>query len=335
MRAAQSACPFGTDVCCQRIVITPSLTLAGLELLSSAAALRSFSAAGDALGYSQSAVSRRIAALERAVGAPLFERAPRGVRLTEAGTLLLGHATTALGELDAARAAILRLGERMAGQLAVGAIPTAGIALVPRAIVRLAVSHPEVRVELYDGSTPALIERVASGSLDLAVVALRPAGRDQDFGTLRPELLLVDPLRVAVASTHRLAGRGRVEADELRDEPWIVGRPTVDDEPVFEAWPSLQAPKIAFAARDWPARLGLVAAGLGVALMPGLAAPSVPAGVVLIDVDDPKHARDPSGVTITAPGGPPAAAAMVAALRAEAARFAMTRAPGERPPASG
>ncbi len=312
-----------------------SFTLAGLELLRSAAALRSFSAAGDALGYSQSAVSRQIAALERAVGARLFERAPRGVRLTEAGALLLEHATTALGELDTARAAIVRLSERTAGRLAVGAIPTAGIALVPRAIARLAASHPEVRVELHDGSTPALVERVAAGSIDLAVVALRPAGRDQDFGTLRPELLLVDPLRVAVAATHRLAGRGRVGTDELRDEPWVVGQPTVEGEPAFGAWPSLAAPRIAFAAHDWPARLGLVAAGLGIALIPGLAAPSVPAGVVLVDVDDPEHERDPSGVTITSPGAPPAAAAMVRALRSEAARFAMTRPPGERPPASG
>lgn len=312
-----------------------SLTLAGLEVLASAAALRSFSAAGEALGYSQSAVSRQVAALERAVGAPLFERAPRGVRLTEAGALLLEHATTALGELDAARAAIDRLRERVAGRLVVGAIPTAGIALVPRAIARMAVSHPEVRVELHDGSTPALVERVAAGSLDLAVVALRPAGRDQDFGRLRPELLLVDPLRVAVAATHRLAGRGRVGTDKLRDEPWVVGRPTAEGEPVFGAWPSLETPTVAFAARDWPARLGLVAAGLGVALVPGLAAPSVPAGVVLVDVDDPEHERDPRAVTITSPDAPSAAAAMVGALRAEAARFAMTRPPGARSPASG
>ena len=314
---------------------TPPLTLAGLQVLSSAAALRSFSAAGDALGYSQSAVSRQIAALERAVGTSLFERAPRGVLLTEAGALLLEHGTIALGELDAARAAIERLRERVEGRLAVGAIPTAGTALAPRAIARLAVSHPEVRVELHDGSTPALVERVAAGSLDVAVVALRPAGLEQDFGTLRPELLLVDPLRVAVAATHRLAGRERVEAGELRDEPWVVGRPAAEGEPFFGAWPSLETPTVAFAARDWPARLGLVAAGLGIALMPGLAAPSVPAGVVLVDVDDPQHRRDPSAVTVTSPSAPPAAAAMVGALRAEAARFAMTRTPGERRPASG
>lgn len=312
-----------------------SFTLAGLEVLRSAAALRSFSAAADTLGYSQSAVSRKVSALERAVGAPLFDRAPRGVRLTEAGELLLEHATAALDELDTARAAIDRLGERVAGRLAVGAIPTAGMALVPRAVARLAVSHPGVRVELDEGSTPTLVERVAAGSLDLAVVALRPAGREQDFGTLHPEVLLVDPLRVAVAATHRLAGRGRVGIDELRDEPWITGKAAASDEPIFAAWPSLTSPKVAFAAREWPARLGLVAAGLGVALIPGLAAPSVPAGVVLIDIDDPQHQRDPSGVAITAAGAPAAAGAMIAALRAEASRFAMTRAPSERPPASG
>src|SRR5690242_11797202 len=99
-------------ICCRRM----SLTLDGLQVLRSAAALRSFSAAGEALGYSQSAVSRKIAALEDAVGAALFERAPRGVRLTEAGAVLLEHATAALDELDAARAAIAQLSVRTAGQ---------------------------------------------------------------------------------------------------------------------------------------------------------------------------------------------------------------------------
>src|SRR4051794_32418091 len=107
-----------------------AMTLDGLEVLRSAAALRSFSAAGQALGYSQSAVSRKIAALEEAVGAALFERAPRGVRLTEAGEVLLEHSTTALDELDTARTAIAQLSERAAGRLSVGAIPTLGIALV-------------------------------------------------------------------------------------------------------------------------------------------------------------------------------------------------------------
>ena len=174
-----------------------------------------------------------------------------------------------------------------------GAIPTLGIALVPRAIARLAVTHPEVHIDLHEGSTPALVERVGAGTLDLAVVAERPAGREQDFGALRPERFIVDPMRVAVPASHRLAGRRRVGVGELRDEPWIVGRPTEDGEPIFETWPSLKSPRVAFAAHGWPARLGLVAAGLGIALIPGLAAPSVPSGVVVIDIDDPQHDARP------------------------------------------
>lgn len=311
-----------------------SLTLTGLEVLRSAATLGSFSAAGDALGLSQSAVSRQVAAMERAVEAPLFERAPRGVRPTEAGALLLKHATVALAELGTAQAAILHMRDRVAGRLAVGVIPTAGMALVPRAVARLAATHPDVDIQLHEGSTPTLVERVATGSLDLAVVALRPAGREHEFGTLRPELLLVDPLRIAVATSHRLAARGRVDVHELRDEPWVVGRPSAG-EPIFAAWPSLPEPRIAHRAREWPARLGLVAAGLGIALVPGLAAPSVPAGVALVDVDDAQHDRDPSCVTVTGSGAAPAAAAMVAALRVEAVRFAMARAPTERIPVWG
>lgn len=311
------------------------ITVEALEVLRSAAALRSFSAAGRALGLSQPAVSRRIATLEAAVGAPLFERGPREVRLTDAGALLLDHATAALDELDAARTAIARLTVSEEDRLALGTIPTAAIALVPRAIARLARTAPHVRVELREASTPALVAEVASGALDLAIVALRPAGREQDFGRLRPELLLADPLRVAVPADHPLAGRRRVTVDALRDEPWVIGRAERDDEPIFTTWPSLPSPRIAFAARSWPARLGLVAAGLGVALLPGLAAPSVPAGVAVIDVDDPQHARDPSAATITAPDARPAATAMLAALRAEVARFAMRRPAGERRPATG
>lgn len=311
------------------------LTLDGLEVLRSAAALSSFSAAGHALGYSQSAVSRKVAALEAAVGAPLFERAARGVRLTPTGALLLEHASAALEELEVAQAAIARASDHAAGHLALGAIPTAGVALVPRAVARLALTHPELRVTLHEGSTPALVDRVTTGAVDLAVVALRPAGVDQEFGDLVPELLLVDPLRVAVPASHRLADRGRVGIDELRGEPWIVGRGDQDAEPAFGAWPSLASPLVAFAARTWPARLGLVAAGLGLALIPGLAAPCAPAGVVVIDVDDPQHRRDPSGVAITAPDAPRAVTAVLAALRAEAARFAVRRSRGERRPVSG
>ena len=213
-----------------------------------------------------------------------------------------------------------------------GAIPTLGIALVPRAIARLAFTHPEVHVELHEGSTPALVERVSAGSLDLAVVAERPGGREQDFGSLRPERFIVDPMRVAVAETHRLADRRRVGVDELRDEPWIVGRPTEDGEPIFEAWPSLKSPNVAFAAH-------------GVARAPrtrrGRPRPRAdprprradrPLGRRRHRRRRPQHDRDPSGVTVTAADAPPVAAAMVAALRAEAARFAMQRPPGERPP---
>lgn len=313
----------------------PPLSLTGLEAFRSAAALRSFSGAGLALGYSQSAVSRKITALEHALGTTLFVREPRGVTLTEAGTLLLEHATAALGELDAARAAIARLTDRVDGRLSVGVIPVMGMALIPRAVARFARSYPDVRIELSEGSTPVLVERVEAGTLDVAVVAERPMGHEQDFGTLRPESILVDPLRVAVPASHRLAARGRVPVEELAREPWIIGRAGTEGEPIFATWPSLTTPNIAYEAREWPARLGLVAAGLGIALMPGAGAPSVPAGIAVIDVDDPQHGRDPSAATVIAAGAPPAAAAMVDAIRTEAAQFAMARPPEARRPALG
>jgi DNA-binding transcriptional LysR family regulator len=298
-----------------------ALTITGLRVVQQAAALGSFSAAAEALGYTQSAISRQIAAMEAAVGAPLFEREARGVRPTEAGTVLVEHATTALATLESAATAIARIRERLEGRLVLGSIPVAMSVLVPRAIARLSHVNPDLDISLHEGATPTLIERIRDGLLDVAVIALGPELPDYDLEGLRRDLLLVDGLRVAVPADHRLAGRDRVTVDDLRDERWIIGQATAENEPIFGAWPTLTTPRVAFASRDWPSRLGMVAASLGIALMPNIGAASVPAGVVVIDVHDP-DLKKRSAVALT-PAEPTAAArAMVSALRSEAARLA-------------
>jgi DNA-binding transcriptional LysR family regulator len=306
--------------------VAAELTVTGLRVVQQAVASGSFTGAAEALGYTQSAISRQVAAMEAVVGAPLFERAGRGVRPTEAGTVLAEHAGAVLATLESAETAIARIQARLDGRLVLGSIPVAMSVLVPRALGRLSQESPELDIALHEAPTPILVERIRDGLLDLAVIALGADLPDYDLDGLRRDLLLVDGLRVAVPAGHRLAHRVRVPVSELRDEPWIVGQPATETEPFFGAWPTLDDPKVAFASHDWPARLGLVAAGLGIALMPHIGAASVPAGVVVVDVDDP--AENQRSAVALMPAEPTAAArAMVTALRIEAAQLALRRVP--------
>jgi DNA-binding transcriptional LysR family regulator len=296
------------------------LTITGLRVVQEVAAHGSFTAAADALGYTQSAVSRQVAAMEQAAGAPLFERLPRGVRLTTAGAVLARHGGAVLDRLDAATLELHGLGDRLEGRLAVGAYPSALATLVPRALARLRRDHPGVAVTLREGTTPTHLRRVRAGRLELAVVAIG-TGLPYDVDDLRSDVLLAGSpvesgLRVAVPQGHRLADRGHVDAGDLEGEPWIAGDPARGD---FGAWPSLEGtPRIAFTVRDWTARLGLVAAGLGLAVVPALTAGTVPPGVALVAVDAPSPIRR-SVVAVTRAERSPSADALVTALREEAA----------------
>lgn len=291
-------------------------------MVQQAALHGSFSGAAEVLGYTQSAVSRQVAAMEAAVGAPLFERIARGVRPTESGAVLVEHAGAVLAEVASAETAITRIRERLEGRLTLGSIPVAMSVLVPRSIARLSRVNPGLEISLQEAHTPILVERARHGLVDVAVVAVGPELPDYDLDDLRRDALLVGSLKVAVPAGHRLARRDRVPVDELRDERWIVGEATGDEEPIFAAWPTLSEPRIAYAARDWPARLGMVAAGLGVAVLASIAEASVPAGVVALTVDDPAH-EPRSAVALTLPDATDAARAMVAALRTEAAGIAL------------
>jgi DNA-binding transcriptional LysR family regulator len=261
------------------------LTLAGLRVVHEVVSTGSFTAAADALNYTQSAVSRQIASVEAAVGATLFRRGARGVEPTPAGEALARRAAAVLAQLDAAVQEVAAAGDQMAGRLAIGAFPSAAAVLVPRAIARLTADHPGLVVSLEEAGTPVLMRQLGAGRLDVAVISVGVGLPDYNAPRLRQELLVDNDLRVAVATTHRLAGRVTIRASELADEAWIVGKGRKGD-PQFGAWPTLTDPRIVHHVRDWPTRLGLVAAGVGVALIPGVAAASIPLGVRVLHVDD-------------------------------------------------
>jgi DNA-binding transcriptional LysR family regulator len=262
-------------------------TVVGLRVVREAARHGSFSVAAERLGYTQSAVSRQIALMERAAGKALFERQARGVYPTEAGRVVIRHAEAVLGTLHAARQDLHDLGVPAPGRLRVGAFATAAAALVPRAIAALLRQEPQTRVPLREGISPSLLTAVCRGRLDLAVVtppAHPPAGVE-----VIP--LLDDPLLVAVAPGHRFAGWASVTAAALRDERWIAGS-AEPGSTLLGAWTDASwQPDVAFVARDWTAKLGLVAAGLGITVVPGLAVPALPPTIAVVRIDDPAAVR--------------------------------------------
>ncbi|MBU8807529.1 LysR family transcriptional regulator [Mycolicibacterium goodii] len=288
------------------------VTLEGLRVCREVARLGSFTAAAQALGYSQPPVSRQVAAMEAAVGYPLFTREVRGVSVTPAGALVVEHADRVLGGVAALRRDLDGLGDRLAGRVTVGAFPAAMAALVPRAVAHLAVAHPGLVVGLTEESTPALLRDLRT-RLHVAVIGVGDGLPDYDLQGLRRYPIPAGDLCVAVPADHRLASRTAVSVRELVEEPWIAGTGSAGD-PQFAAWPTLTDPVIRHRVRSWPARLGLVAAGLGICLLPELAVASLPAGVVTVAVEDPTWLGRRT-VALTAPDPGDAALAVVAALR--------------------
>ncbi|WP_336214151.1 LysR family transcriptional regulator [Nonomuraea sp. LPB2021202275-12-8] len=251
-----------------------------LRLFDEVARSGSFTAAAELLGYTQSAVSRRVAALERAAGGPLFERLARGVRLTPAGVALRRHAAEVLDRLDRAGEELAAIHAGSGGTLRVGAFATANVDLVPAALKRFAERHPRVELRLVEGLSPRLTDRLQAGALDLAVISDYPAGLPAAGGRIVP--LGEDNLLVALPRGHRLAADDAVDLRDLAGERWIEAAPRGQPTLLQTACAAAGfTPRSGLRVAEWSGKFGCVAAGLGVTLVPGLAARAVPADLVL------------------------------------------------------
>ncbi|MFE3056553.1 LysR family transcriptional regulator [Nocardia sp. NPDC059239] len=299
------------------------VTVVGLRVLREVAERGTFTAAAQSLGYTQSAVSRQVAALEQATGVRLFDRYPGGVRPTSAGLALLRHAVTALDALDAADRE-LRGTEDDSGPVRLGFFPAAGAVLVARALATLHRQRPHIRVTTRESTTPSLVRALRAGTLDLAVLSSRPPHRspDTDDPSLWVEPLLEDRLVLAVPANGRFADRTSVSAEHLVGETWIAD-PAGIDEPLLGVWPGLPGrPRVQHAARDWLTKLHMVAAGAGITTVPATLLSAIPPGVRLISIDDlPEERRRVSVVRLPGPTTEPTRA-LVHVLHTHAADIA-------------
>ncbi|MGL4176085.1 MAG: LysR family transcriptional regulator [Dermatophilaceae bacterium] len=245
-----------------------------LTVFREAARCGSLTAAALALGYTQSAVSRQMATLERELGAPLVERESRGIRLTDEGRCLLDHAEAVLDRVDRARRDVRAVTTLETGRLRLGAFATANVFLVPQAMAAFERRHPHVELSLQQDLTPALLRRLRDGDLDLCVVSSPANGATSggaERGGVRTRRLMDDAWLVALPPGHRLARRRTIRLGDLTGERWITGSREVLGSYVESALPVSLDLDVRYVVPEWTAKLGLVAAGLGVALVPSLA----------------------------------------------------------------
>lgn len=295
-----------------------------LRVLRAVASTGSFSAAGRELGCTQPAVSQQMKALEASVGTPLLVRTGREMRLTQAGEALVRHAAGILAGLTAAEEEVAAIAGLRAGRVRLVSFPSGSSTLVPTALAALRAAHPGTRVFLEEAEPPKSVELLREGDCDVAL-AFRYEGaagaEEWDDLVVRP--LLTDRLVALVPERHRLARTeptGSVAIGELAREPWIAGCPRCRGQLVEVCETAGFTPRIDFATDDYPAVVGLVGAGLGVAVLPQLAVESVrPRGVRTVRLE-PAVRREIVALTLPDLAQVPAVSATLDELARAAAR---------------
>jgi DNA-binding transcriptional LysR family regulator len=287
-----------------------------LRMLRELSERGTIAATAEALGYSPPAVSQHLAALERQVGVALLERQGRRVALTPAALLLVARTERVLAELEAAEAELAAGNGEVRGSVRLAAFPTAAATLVPRAMAIFAERHPGAEVLLSELEPEDALPALKLGEADLAVVHeydFSPRGDDQSV-ELTP--LVEDELHVAVPADHPAAG-DEIALDALAGERWIAGYlDTACHRVVVTACRAAGfEPRIVAQTNDFRVVLALVAAGQGVAIVPGLAVDQPPAGVCLARPAGARLARRVLGAVRAGGSEHPAVVALLAALR--------------------
>lgn len=287
-----------------------------LRVLREVARHGSFTAAAKTLAYTPSAISQQVAALEREVNTTLLERGPRGVTLTEPGRLLVHESEEILSRLASAESALQSLAGIGSGLLRLGWFATAGANLIPRAIAAYRQRYPGVRLDLFQGDPDECLPRLRSRQIELALVY-----EFQPTPPMRSEFeqieLIDDPFHIGLPKNHPLARQHRVRLADLSGAQWIQGvrsGATLDVLPRACRIAGFE-PNIVLRTDDRMAVEGLVAAGVGVALIPQLTLPTVRPDVAVRPVDSPVLFRKVSAVLYRGNYRPPAATAMVEVLR--------------------
>jgi molybdate transport repressor ModE-like protein len=293
-----------------------------MRILKEVADRGSFSAAAEALSYTQSAVSQQIAALEREAGTQLVTRGSRGIRLTEAGEALVRHADAILTRLADAEAELEAIAGLRGGRLRLAAFPTVGATLMPLAIATFRERHPEVELTVRQLEPEDSLPLLKSGELDIALT-IEPNSIHDTEG-LESSFLLDDPMFAALPLNHKLANKARVRLKDLSNESWIGTTDACSCGTLVRNHCIRVGfdPRITFESDDYLQIQGLVAAGVGVAMIPTLALTTVRDDIVIRDLGNDAPVRKIAAATLPGAQRSPAARAMLSVLSDVATQYA-------------
>lgn len=228
----------------------------------------SFSRAAERCQIAQPSLSQQVLKLEEELGAKLFDRLGRGIRLTESGRAFLPHARAILHQVDVARASVASNGEEVRGSVTLGAIPTIAPYVIPRYTAAFTKRFSDAHLRIVEETTPVLIEGLRDLSIDFALLALPLRHKDLELQPIRTE-----PLFAAVPEKHPLASNDSLSVAELRRESLVILRDghCFRDLSLAICRSANVNPKIAFESGQFSSILGMVAAGVGLSLVPEMA----------------------------------------------------------------
>jgi len=299
-----------------------------LRVLKAVAEHGSFSAAADSLSYTQPAVSQQIAALEKRAGATLVDRTSRGVRLTEAGRALVDHAEVVLARLAAAEAELEAIAGIRGGRVRLASFPTAGASLMPPAVALFTQRHPEVELTFIETEPDDAAQMLRAAELEVALVFEYRTLNQPEFERLYEGIelhhLLDDPMCLALPRDHPLARKARVRMEDAKDETWIQERGVRSwCGGLHEAACAAAGfdPKIGFRSDDYNVVQGLIAAKVGVSLLPSLALTNVREDIVIRSIGRNAPMRRIAAATLSGRYRSPATDAMLGILAEVAGRF--------------
>jgi LysR family transcriptional regulator, hydrogen peroxide-inducible genes activator len=254
----------------------------------------SFSRAAERSHVSQPSLSQQILKLEAELGARLFDRLGRSVRLTDAGKTFLPRARSVLRELETARGDVSDSKNSISGQVTVGVIPTVAPYFLPPIIAGFSRRFPEATVSVVEEITPVLLDRLRAGILDLAILALPVRGHE--FESLP---LLTEPLFAALPKKHRLARCSTISLRDLRKEPFLLLRDghCFRENAVAACDRARVSPQVVFESGQFSSLLGLVGAGMGISLVPAMAVTRSP-DLKFVRISHPEASRTIAALTL-------------------------------------
>ncbi len=260
----------------------------------------SFTAAAASLRISQPAVSQHVAKLESDTGVVLLDRSTRRVRLTGPGQILLKHAENVLDHLEQARIDLAGLRDLDAGELRLAAFPSAAATIVPPLIGAFRRALPDVAVQLSEADPPVSLPRLAAGDLDAVIAYDYPLLAIARQPAQHWHVIAEDPMAVALPADDPLGSRPEIRLADLADRPWAAPYECVcRDALTFAARRARFTPNVVSQTNDYLAMLGIVAAGVGVAVLPRLIAPYAGPAVALRPLADSQLRRTIAIVTRT------------------------------------